>query len=104
MLKEDIFALDRDVAQRRKLREELATTDSSMDTNKDAEYEEEPSKKRCNEKMLVDLHRPKSFVHLLSDERTNRQVLAWLKEWDSIVHGTNNGQKVRGHFFKPMPV
>jgi len=28
---------------------------------------------------------PKSFDELLSDEKVNREVLCWLKAWDSVV-------------------
>lgn len=30
-------------------------------------------------------YEPKRFVDLLTDERTNRNVLTWLKSWDHIV-------------------
>lgn len=36
-------------------------------------------------------YEPKKFVELLTDERTNRNVLTWLKSWDQIV------------FNKPVP-
>ncbi|MBA0712626.1 hypothetical protein Golax_011713, partial [Gossypium laxum] len=31
---------------------------------------------------------PSSFTELLSDEQTNREVLLWLKQWDSCVFGS----------------
>ncbi|KAH0638173.1 hypothetical protein KY289_038088 [Solanum tuberosum] len=40
-----------------------------------------------NEKLWVDKYAPSSFTELLSDEQTNRQVLMWLKQWDSCVFG-----------------
>ncbi|CAL5347593.1 unnamed protein product [Camellia sinensis] len=41
-----------------------------------------------NEKLWVDKYAPKSFMELLSDEQTNREVLLWLKQWDSCVFGS----------------
>ncbi len=35
--------------------------------------------------MWVDKYRPKKFTELLGEERTNRDVLSWLKEWDKCV-------------------
>ncbi|KAF3792213.1 Chromosome transmission fidelity protein [Nymphaea thermarum] len=41
-----------------------------------------------NEQLWVDKYAPRSFTELLSDEKTNREVLYWLKEWDSCVFGS----------------
>lgn len=35
--------------------------------------------------LWVDKHAPRSFPHLLSDERTNREVLRALRAWDPYV-------------------
>ncbi|XP_031405513.1 chromosome transmission fidelity protein 18 homolog [Punica granatum] len=40
------------------------------------------------EKLWVDKYAPRSFTELLSDEQTNREVLLWLKQWDSCVFGS----------------
>ncbi|KAM3327037.1 chromosome transmission fidelity protein 18 isoform X1 [Capsicum chacoense] len=40
-----------------------------------------------NEQLWVEKYAPSSFTELLSDEQTNRQVLMWLKQWDSCVFG-----------------
>lgn len=37
--------------------------------------------------LLVDKYAPQRYVDLLSDERTNREVLGWLKSWDRCVFG-----------------
>jgi len=37
--------------------------------------------------LLVDKYAPRSFSQLVSDERTNREVLKWLKQWDGMVFG-----------------
>ncbi|QHO12089.1 3-ketoacyl-CoA thiolase 1, peroxisomal [Arachis hypogaea] len=41
------------------------------------------------EQLWVDKYAPKSFTELLSDEQTNREVLLWLKQWDSAVFGSD---------------
>lgn len=35
--------------------------------------------------LWLDKYRPQGFIDLLSDERTNREVLAWIKKWDPCV-------------------
>jgi chromosome transmission fidelity protein 18 len=37
--------------------------------------------------LWVNKYKPTSFLHLLSDENTNRLVLKWIKSWDSFVFG-----------------
>ncbi|XP_038981046.1 chromosome transmission fidelity protein 18 homolog [Phoenix dactylifera] len=41
-----------------------------------------------NEQLWVEKYAPKSFPELLSDEQINREVLLWLKQWDSSVFGS----------------
>ncbi|KAM3756300.1 hypothetical protein ACB098_02G101700 [Castanea mollissima] len=41
-----------------------------------------------HEQLWVDKYAPSSFTELLSDEQTNREVLLWLKQWDSGVFGS----------------
>ncbi|KAK3258339.1 hypothetical protein CYMTET_32611, partial [Cymbomonas tetramitiformis] len=60
---------------------------------------------RKREKQLwVDKYSPKAFNELLSDDRTNREVLRWLKAWDPAVFGapalssTAFGATARGKF------
>uniref|UniRef100_A0AAV1U6W5 AAA+ ATPase domain-containing protein n=1 Tax=Peronospora matthiolae TaxID=2874970 RepID=A0AAV1U6W5_9STRA len=38
-----------------------------------------------NAVLWLDKYRPQSFLDLLSDERTNREVLTWIKSWDQYV-------------------
>ncbi|QCE05592.1 chromosome transmission fidelity protein 18 [Vigna unguiculata] len=47
-----------------------------------------PEAQMVNEQLWVDKYAPKSFTELLSDEQTNREVLLWLKQWDSVVFGS----------------
>jgi hypothetical protein len=44
------------------------------------------------DQLWVDKYAPKSFVDLLSDERTNREFLRSLKEWDPYVFGRHSSQ------------
>lgn len=37
--------------------------------------------------LWVNKYKPSMFLHLLSDENTNRLVLKWIKSWDSYVFG-----------------
>jgi len=103
LIKEDIFELDRLVAERRSERQKEKTADADaaaedMDADAAAERPCETSKKHKGaNSMLVDTHRPKSFINLLSEERTNRNVLSWLKDWDPIVFGKKNGQDAPAH-------
>ncbi|XP_071720190.1 uncharacterized protein [Rutidosis leptorrhynchoides] len=41
-----------------------------------------------SERLWVDKYSPNSFMELLSDEHTNREVLLWLKQWDSSIFGS----------------
>ncbi|XP_044484210.1 chromosome transmission fidelity protein 18 homolog isoform X2 [Mangifera indica] len=47
-----------------------------------------PEKPLMHEQLWVDKYAPNSFTELLSDEQTNREVLLWLKQWDSCVFGS----------------
>ncbi|KAK0607817.1 hypothetical protein LWI29_021036 [Acer saccharum] len=47
-----------------------------------------PEKQVVHEQLWVDKYSPNSFTELLSDEQTNREVLLWLKQWDSRVFGS----------------
>ncbi|EIW60316.1 P-loop containing nucleoside triphosphate hydrolase protein [Trametes versicolor FP-101664 SS1] len=43
--------------------------------------------------LWVDRYKPNRFTELLGDDRVHREVLSWVKEWDSCVFGTG---KARG--------
>eukprot|EP00898_Chlorokybus_atmophyticus_P003584 jgi/Chlat1/4226/Chrsp27S04307 len=49
------------------------------------------SNRSQKEQLWVDKYAPRMFTDLLSDERTNREVLRWVKAWDACV------------FNKPLP-
>ncbi|KAJ0518376.1 putative AAA+ ATPase domain, ATPase, AAA-type, core [Helianthus annuus] len=59
--------------------------EASVSTQIDTDLLETPV---VTEQLWVDKYSPNSFVELLSDEHTNREVLMWLKQWDSSVFGT----------------
>ncbi|GAB4851908.1 hypothetical protein Ancab_031307 [Ancistrocladus abbreviatus] len=48
-----------------------------------------PEASIANKELWVNKYSPKSFTELLSDEQTNREVLLWLKQWDSTVFGSD---------------
>lgn len=47
--------------------------------------------------LWVDKHAPASFPHLLSDERTNREVLRALRGWDPYVFGREPPSRPSSH-------
>ncbi len=49
--------------------------------------ESAPSKPHGGCELWVNKYKPSMFLHLLSDENTNRLVLKWIKSWDSFVFG-----------------
>lgn len=48
-------------------------------------------------KLWVDKHAPSAFQHLLSDERTNREVLRALRAWDPYVFGRDPPSRPTSH-------
>jgi chromosome transmission fidelity protein 18 len=50
-----------------------------------------------NGDLWVDKHAPASFPHLLSDERTNREVLRALRAWDPYVFGRQQPSRPTSH-------
>lgn len=43
--------------------------------------------------LWVDKYRPQKYTHLMGDERLNREVLRWVKQWDYCVFKTKNAQE-----------
>lgn len=76
-------------------RSETASTDDNDEDDKMEVEETNNERKRTEEadrlekeqaqQLWVDKHAPSHFSHLLSDERTNREVLRALREWDPYV-------------------
>jgi chromosome transmission fidelity protein 18 len=69
--------LRRRTIERVKLRDEANAPTSAIATENAAD----------NSLLWVDKHAPESFVHLLSNERCNREVIRALREWDPYVFG-----------------
>ena len=40
---------------------------------------------QAQNRLWIDRYMPQSFHELLSDDKTNREVLTWLKAWDPVV-------------------
>ncbi|KAJ9109280.1 hypothetical protein QFC21_000609 [Naganishia friedmannii] len=66
----------------RALKETLAKGKSKAKMH-DPNTEKKESKKQV---MWVDKYRPTKFTDLLGEERSHRDVLGWLKEWDKCVY------------------
>ncbi|CEG40886.1 chromosome transmission fidelity protein 18 homolog isoform x1 [Plasmopara halstedii] len=63
---------------------EEATTEVE-DTLHEADLDNHERLFASNAVLWLDKYRPRSFLDLLSDERTNREVLSWIKSWDRFV-------------------
>ncbi|KAF9409813.1 hypothetical protein BGZ94_001854 [Podila epigama] len=50
-----------------------------------------------SERLWVDTYRPKKYTDLMGDERVNREVLSWIKEWDQCVFGRKFKKYVPEH-------
>ena len=88
--------------------------------NVEKEVEENNSNNNVNDESTIkkpltdtqlwtDKYRPKKFTDLMGDDRLNRQVMSWLKEWDRCVFGKSsmtehNYKRKRdnndGHFYR----
>ncbi|KAG2451248.1 hypothetical protein HYH02_003855 [Chlamydomonas schloesseri] len=51
--------------------------------------------------LWVDKYAPRHFMSLLSDERTNRQVALWMKDWDECVFGRKAGAAAGANKARP---
>ena len=49
-----------------------------------------------SQRLLASKYAPRRFLELLSDERTNRDVVRWLKLWDHFVFGAPIGPTAKG--------
>ncbi|CAG8480683.1 7964_t:CDS:10 [Ambispora leptoticha] len=46
-----------------------------------------PAKVEAETKLWVDKYRPKRYIDLLGDEKANREIIRWIKQWDYCVFG-----------------
>ncbi|KAI8869045.1 P-loop containing nucleoside triphosphate hydrolase protein [Ramicandelaber brevisporus] len=51
------------------------------------QHHKQQQQQQQQSQLWVDKYRPRTFVDLVSDDKTNRNVLRWLKQWDSCVFG-----------------
>ena len=51
--------------------------------------------KETDTRTWPDRYKPKLFTELLGDERTHRQAMSWLKEWDSCVFRSTQSAAAR---------
>ncbi|KAL6076877.1 AAA domain-containing protein [Balamuthia mandrillaris] len=61
------------------------------------------SMEEAESQLWVDKYAPKAFTELLSDEKTNREVFRWLKQWDECVFGTKRETSSRTRFSATSP-
>lgn len=45
--------------------------------------------------LWVDKYRPQNYTHLMGDERLNREVLRWVKQWDYCVFKIKSVQETQ---------
>ncbi|KAJ2080854.1 Chromosome transmission fidelity protein 18 [Coemansia sp. RSA 988] len=70
----------------------VAAIESDLDARAvEMEQDEIVAESGGDGKLWVDKYRARSYVDLLSDERTSRAVMQWLKEWDYCVFGRERG-------------
>ncbi|CAG8439101.1 9989_t:CDS:10 [Ambispora gerdemannii] len=48
------------------------------------------AKIKTETKLWVDKYRPKRYIDLVGDEKANREILRWVKQWDYCVFGTKS--------------
>ncbi|KAF4032159.1 ATPase family associated domain-containing protein [Phytophthora infestans] len=72
-----------ETVERMEINEAAAKEDKAMLRELGSDDKEEPH--ASNTVLWLDKYRPQSFLDLLSDERTNREVLSWIKSWDRFV-------------------
>ncbi|KAJ2797667.1 Chromosome transmission fidelity protein 18, partial [Coemansia guatemalensis] len=70
----------------------VAAIESELDARAvEMEQDEMAAVSEGDGRLWVDKYRARSYVDLLSDERTSRAVMQWLKEWDYCVFGRERG-------------
>lgn len=64
-----------------------ALSEASITKKTDSSLTDEQAAGPAQSGMWVDKYRPKKFTELLGDERTSRDVMRWIKNWDYCVFG-----------------
>ncbi|TYZ57890.1 hypothetical protein PybrP1_004408 [[Pythium] brassicae (nom. inval.)] len=73
--------------ERRQIEAAMTKTDAPLE---DLSVLRPPQVQKTNV-LWLDKYKPKRFIDLLSDERTNREVLLWVKKWDRFVFPDKKG-------------
>ena len=76
---EKVVQASRDVVDKERSAEKVVVAKTSPTSVTEA------SKLRSASQLWVDKHAPRTFAHLLSDERSNREVVRALRAWDPYV-------------------
>ncbi|KAJ2884665.1 Chromosome transmission fidelity protein 18 [Coemansia asiatica] len=74
-------------AAKRVSEQEFSLDQPSMDVDNIVNVDRCAKTKCTDSRLWVDKYRAKSYLDLVSDERTNRAVMQWVKEWDYCVFG-----------------
>ena len=75
---EKVVQASRDIEKERSVEKGVTVLNSTTSIT-------ESSKLRSASQLWVDKHAPRNFAHLLSDERSNREVVRALRAWDPYV-------------------
>ncbi|KAJ1868093.1 Chromosome transmission fidelity protein 18 [Coemansia sp. RSA 989] len=80
----------------------VSRIETTLDSSMDVATESRSSKGSGDSELWVDKYRARAFVDLVSDERTNRAVLQWLKAWDQCVFGRASSGDPRDQWNRPQ--
>ncbi|KAI8369318.1 P-loop containing nucleoside triphosphate hydrolase protein [Radiomyces spectabilis] len=79
--------------------ERKTKTEALIKEQKEASAHKPKRLKKANvlemERLWVEKYKPRSFLDLLSDQRVNREVLRWVKQWDYCVFGKLPAQETQ---------
>ncbi|KAJ2852524.1 Chromosome transmission fidelity protein 18 [Coemansia brasiliensis] len=80
----------------------VSKIESTLDANMEVTVQSNSSQGSGDNELWVDKYRARAFVDLVSDERTNRAVLQWLKAWDWCVFGRPGSGDTRDQWHRPQ--
>ncbi|KAJ2449118.1 Chromosome transmission fidelity protein 18 [Coemansia sp. RSA 2336] len=80
----------------------VSRIETTLDSNMDVAAESTTTKGSGDSELWVDKYRARAFVDLVSDERTNRAVLQWLKAWDQCVFGRASSEDTQDQWNRPQ--
>ncbi|KAK0715917.1 hypothetical protein B0H67DRAFT_254542 [Lasiosphaeris hirsuta] len=94
-----IDSANKEITAARKVTAATPPTPPSNPDNPVASIEGQPAKRHKKTMLWTEKYRARTFMDLVGDDLTNRQVLRWLKRWDPIVfpHGTKSKPSLRRH-------